>query len=478
MVRNIEKLIRESIQIILIVVAATLLRVWRLSTHAILFGDAGHDILSAITALQTKTIPFLGIASSVPRFHQGPLTVWAHMLILLIPGRSVFYHSLFFAMISIAAVVLIYEFAAVHRTKFEGLVAAALLAFSPLAVAHGRMAYHITPLPLAMILFLFAAVYMAKGGKRGIFWASLAWAFVFQFELATAPLILVVVYLLAKKKKLFSRYSVRDIVAGAAIGLLPQIIFDLTNNFKHLGGFVLWVGYRLVSSVTVGSHRISTNSLTTVFSTFKIYFGKMISTDVTIITVIFIAAIFLSGYLLISQFKQQKLPVSMEVVGLSTLILIVSFIIHGGPSEAYFPPFLVLLPLLLAYALTQIHPLLKRIVVVSLFFLAAFNSWSIFQHNFFVSTIGQFNYGYSVAEQRNIVSYIKLSTDSDFQFKTTTDVFPSYFDNLRVMAWEQDLNENTDNGNSVFIETKKSPLRWYPDVTRAEFKTVDVYQLL
>jgi 4-amino-4-deoxy-L-arabinose transferase-like glycosyltransferase len=478
MVKNLGVLLKNNLLIVLIILAATTLRVWSLNSQAIFFGDAGRDMLAAITAVEDKQLPMLGIPSSVPRFKQGPLTVWAHILLLMLPGQNIYYHSLFFALISVAAVVLVYEFATLYISKKTGLLAATFLAFSPLAVAHGRMTYHITPIPLAMIMFLFACVRLAEGKSRGLFFSILAWAFLFQFELATAPLILIPVFILFRRKNLLNFKNLLPTAAGLVIGLLPQIIYDLTHNFEHLGGFAIWVFYRLGSTATAGKHAFSIDKFSNVAAAFSKYFGRMISTDQEILVVLLFAGLALAGYFLAKQAWHQKLPMVIELLSLSFGLLVLSFFIHGGPSEAYFPPFLILIPLLLGYTLTQLPPKMFRVMTLSILGWSIYITWSIFNHNFFVSNLQKFSYGHSVGEQRKIVTLISTVTNGDFHFKTTGQTFPSFFDNLRVVAWEQGLKENQEQGKIIYIETKSSPLNTYPDIIKTEFPTVDLYQLL
>ena len=72
---------------IIIVILGTLVRVYDLPNRAILFPDAGRDLLVAAQAVKENTLPLLGIPSSVPRFKQGPLTIWLQMGIFRIVQR-------------------------------------------------------------------------------------------------------------------------------------------------------------------------------------------------------------------------------------------------------------------------------------------------------------------------------------------------------------------------------------------------------
>lgn len=475
MIKTLKQLISQHWAILIVLVLATVLRVWQLDSQAIFFGDAGHDVLSAITALEEKKLPLLGIPSSVPRFRQGPVTVWIEMLVLTLSGGSLFALSLSFAMLSILAIILLYELSILCHQKQVGIIAGLLIAASPLAVSHARMMYHITPIPLMMVLFLWANVRLAQKKNRALFWAVLSWAGIFQFELATAPLFGVILWSIWKHQLYRKKSSFFQIALGLAIGLFPQIIYDITHTFSHLGGFAIWVVYRLGSALTGGSHQIDLTSIQVVAQTFVKYIGLIFSAEIRFFSLLGIIAAILACYTLIKKWRTTTIPPLLQITLLSTALLTIGFFIHGGPSEAYFPPFLILVPLLVASGISLLpQPYLKLTLLVVLI-LTLHNSFSIFAHNFFVTTTKAYQYGYSLAEQRNIVAYIHEQSQGEFQFKTTAQTFPSYFDNLRVVAWEQGTEENSETGMPFYIESKHSSLDTYPGLYKASFTTVDVY---
>lgn len=466
--------------IIVIVAFASWLRVWQLNSLGIFFGDAGHDILSAISAVENKELPLLGIESSVPRFKQGPTTVWLHSIIHLFAGRDLYWHWLFFAMIGIAAVIATYEFCQLYLSNKISLLASLLIASSPLAVAHSRMAYHITPIPFMTVLFLAATVRLAQNKKNSVFWAFLAWAALFQFELAVTPLALVIIYILYRQKKLTNKTTIIQTISSLLLGLSPQILYDLTHRFTHLGGFLIWVGYRILSLAPTGNHSFSLATLVRVGDQFSLYAGRIFSFDQPSITLLSAAVIALTLYLISKQMQKKTAPVGIEVVALSTLILTSGYILHGNPSEAYFPPFIVLLPLLVGYGVSNLPPLMSKVGVCAVIALTVLNITQISQNQFFMNTKHTFSYGYGIGEQRLLLQFIKENIQQPYYFATThaAGVFPNYFDNLRLISWEQQSSENPELGQPIFIEDKNSPLSNYPNAVKVAFPTVDLYYLL
>ncbi len=473
------KLLIENWLIVAVIVLATFLRTSQLDTHAILFGDAAHDLMQAAQSVRTGQVPLLGIASSVPRFKQGPLTVWLEMFVYLIAGHRMLVYSLVFALISLAAVIAIYEFATIHVSKKVGLLSALLVATSPLAVAHGRVVYHITPIPLMMVVYWFSLVRLWQKQSMGIFWAVLAWAGLFQFELALLPAFFIIPYILWRTKQRFERSWIAQGGAAIVIGLLPQLIYDFQHGFKQLGGFAVWVGYRIVSATgLVGEHTLSPSRFGQTLSLLWLYGGRIVSTDVTLVKLLMLGLLLVAVGLIFKTWRKKKLPPAVEIVAMVSLLLLGGFVIHSAPSEAYFPPFIVCLPLIVAYGTTLVRKPFQLGIIGLLVAGALFNTVQIVRHSFFVSNSQAFSYGPSVMEQREAIRLMKQASDGPYQLATTNEggKYPSYFDNFRWLAQEQGTTER-NNGRLFYIESKDSELVTYPGMKRVMLPSIDIYQL-
>ncbi len=473
-------MIKKHWLIIAIICLATWLRTWQLADRAILFSDAAHDLLAAAQAVEQRQLPLLGIPSSEPLFKQGPLTVWLEMAIYLVADHQLLIYSLVFAGISLAAVIGVYEFAIIHFSPKISWLSAALIATSPLAVAHGRVVYHITPIPLMLVLYLFSLMYLSANKPRGLFWAILAWCGLFQFELALTPLILLIPFVLWRKGWQADKTWVVQVIGGLLVGLLPQVLFDLTHHFAQLGGFAKWILHRSAATFgLVDGQVLVAGRFQNALSQIWLYGGRVVSTDQVWLKLVMLALLVAALIKCGRQLKQRKLPIAMEICVGALGILSLSFLIHGSPSEAYFPAFVVLLPLIIAYGVGQLRSHFYRLAVGLVCLAVIVNVYSIVQHHFFVSNLQAFTYSASVAEQRQIVEYIHRQSQEKFQFSTTRNegVYPSFFDNLRWVAAEQGLAETKPEGETFFIETKTSALQSYPSMKKVTFPTWDVYQV-
>lgn len=474
---KIGQLIRENLLLILIFLVATILRTWDLSNSLILFDDAGHDLLVAQQAIEDKNLPLLGIPSSVPRFRQGPVTIWYEMLIMAIFGQNVMAIGLGFVITSLLALVVVYEFCDQYLNKRISILATYMMALSPFAIAQARMPYHTNPIPLATALYLFALVRLFQKKKHSLFLAVLAWAFLFQFELATFPTFLVIIWVMYRTKQLkFDWSKLKQVSLALLLGLWPQILHDLKNQFSQLGLFFVWVGYRIVS-LFGGEHSFSFRKVATTVGSYELYAGRIFSTDSALITLVVSLCLVFAFWQLMKQWRSKKLPPALEVISIFTLILTVGYFLHGNPSEAYFPPYIVLLPLLLAFALAQLFKKKSALLMVLLLVWGLINIKSVLSHRFFVSNTQPFSYGCSVKQQLQVAEFIIDDTRDSFKLATTREMgkFAAAFDNLRWLSQDLKNLESSSAKKYYYLEDQNSPLRHELNLKVRHFGCHDVY---
>ena len=119
-------------------------------------GDQGKDYLTARDMVLTNQPALVGIASSVPWLYQGPFFIWLLALVFKLTGFNPIHPAILTAVLGVLTVYLVYKFS-------HSRLAALIMAASPLAVVHSRLAYHISPIPLFSILYLFALQNLSVG---------------------------------------------------------------------------------------------------------------------------------------------------------------------------------------------------------------------------------------------------------------------------------------------------------------------------
>lgn len=416
---------------LVLVLIGTWVRVYDLPNLAIVFPDAGRDLEVAATAVKSNTLPLQGIPSSVPRFKQGPLSIWLNMSLIHIAGYDLTVYSLVYAAIGIFALIGIYETCLVFFNRQAGLVALALLAFSPLAIAHSRMPYHTTPIPLFTIFYWWGLQALITKKSHGVFWAILTGWLLFQFELSMFPVLLAIPIIFYVQKISFKKHF-SQIFTATLLGLLPQWLHDLTNRSFQLGEFAAWVGYRIASLFLPGQHTIGTAKLESIIHSFGTYVPRLWGVDLGWNNAIMLGITGVALYGL-WQLGKPKLTSPLGILLLLTSLITAGYIAHGAPSEAYFPIYFILLPLLIGVGLAQLPTRLYLGGLIACICLGSINIHTIWRHNFFVSNSQAMSYGPSYHEQLLIAqTLLTLAQDKiNITGPTGQTLFPSSFAHIQ-----------------------------------------------
>lgn len=446
--------------LILLIAIATFLRVYQLNTHGIFFFDAGHDLLAAHQALQDGRLPLVGITSSRPWLHQGPVTIWIEMLIMLFFGTSTLAQHIVFALIGIAAVIGLYELVTVHFSRKAAYYAVALLSVFPLAVANSRYPYHTTSIPLATVLYLWMLVSLwNKFTIKRLLFLLFSGILLFQFELCNAPLLALIPYVFWRRG-----YSVNKkvllVAAGATFfGLLPQLLFPLFGGTNQVIEFAKWFIVQVLERLQGGTNTMSNFGNT--LQAFWVFGGRVFGVDVPTISIIGFASICAASvWIIYKMYKKESVPPLIELALLGLWILVAAYFVAGPPSEAYFPPFFICIPIILSYALVSLQKKLQIFTTTLLLLYMGFSIYSIFAAQFFVMNNREFQYD-SVGEQRAITKAIALRTNnSAYQLRTLEGAerqFPAFFEHIAWLSIEEKLPLPGAEGKVYYLAKNSDP---------------------
>lgn len=354
--------------------------------HLNLIGDQGRDYLQAFAVLKGKGFPLLGIPSSIPRFAQGPLNVWFDAMSFTFGGMNPYSPVLFAAVLTTLGVLLLYWLMEKQYGKTVAFAVSLIATVAPGAVLQSRMPFYLFAVPLFLVIFLKQVVSIQKTKGTSIFWATLSYWLVFQWELATIPLIIILpLSFLYKKIKI--KTWVLPTVFGTIIGTLPQLVYDISHSCSHLCGLGLWVGYRIVAiSGFDGRHGITPPDILAIISTIGLQFEKLFGIHTIGTIAVFILIIFLCIYQLVL-WKQKKHDELFTYSISGSIFLLLGIFIHTVPSEAYMPPFLVFIPLLLAKVLSMFSTKLQKVFMMCGVIYAVFISNSLVTNHFFAREI-------------------------------------------------------------------------------------------
>jgi hypothetical protein len=326
-----------------ILATALFLGFYKINELMAFIGDQGWFYLSARDILLSHQIPLVGIASSHPWLHQGPM--WTYLLAFFLwlfnfNPVSGAYLSIAFGILSVLG---IYLLGSALFSKRVGLIASLLYAASPLATYCMRLPYHTSPIPLLVIALTFFIYKINKGDYNYLPLSILSLALLYNFEIATTVLWGVLVGLLIYKfikdkntsKQIFNKKIMFFSGIFLIIPLLPMILYDIGNGFPQTFKFLAWIFYRMISLVGYNPQQA--------FSISKI--GIMIEfLSVNFVKLIFISSGYISFFIftfliiwIVFLFLQRKISNAYITILLMFFIPVSFVILNQVPSDAYLP---------------------------------------------------------------------------------------------------------------------------------------------
>lgn len=428
-------------------VVAALLRFQLLSTHAIFFSDIGRDFLVAYQSLESEALPLVGIATSRPYLHQGPLSLWLTMVVFYFSQNSDIAVVFVFAFIGFLTVVAVYELVVTTVSNRAALVSAAVIAVSPLAVAQSRMAYHTNPISLFMVGYLWAIYYFWQ--KFSLKWLVVCLVFfllLVQSELSNIPLFLLIPYVFWRRKYPVNRTLLRKIILPVTVvvflGLLPQILSELHGNTSQLSGILSTVMHK-ITTLKIFPERSNflwgPNSL--------LYYLKYTFGVGLLIQLMGVFLLTITGLVTVRLIRTKQLPITLELSLVALLILFASFLAIRGVSEAYMPPVFVCFAISVAAVTFSQKRVIRALCYGVVTIVVLGNSLSAWRSDFYTQPGLELSYR-TIGEQRAIASYImQHKQDNTVQLATAPSLLeyaPSYLDGIQFFLEKQGVSVQTD----------------------------------
>ena len=186
------------------------------------FDDMGWFYASARNSLYLGQFPLQGITASLTWLHQGPL--WTYLLIPI----SLHFNStspvILTNIMNIVTIPLIYYLGSLWFNKRTGLLSALIFTASPQVINYSRQAYHTSPIPLFLTIFLLSL------SRRKYFLAALFLGFLYHLHLLTFilwPLVFLTLIL--------QKYRPRPVhLFGLILGFLPTLLTSPLSPLRLL----------------------------------------------------------------------------------------------------------------------------------------------------------------------------------------------------------------------------------------------------
>jgi 4-amino-4-deoxy-L-arabinose transferase-like glycosyltransferase len=234
------------ILLILILVLAAFLRLYRISDYMTFLGDEGRDVLVVKDMLEGN-LTLLGPRSSAGDFFMGPAYYYLMTPFLWLFRLDPVGPAVMVALFGVATVWLIYFVGKKFFDAKAGLFAAALYSVSPLVVNYSHSSWNPNVLPFFSLLFIYF-LYKAVSSKKWKYFILAGVLLGISLQLHYIALFLGVVgavYIAFgnkhKNKKIYVLATIKSYVQffiGFVIGLSPFLAFEFRHQFLNIRGIL------------------------------------------------------------------------------------------------------------------------------------------------------------------------------------------------------------------------------------------------
>lgn len=355
----------NNILLLFILMLSVFVNFYEINNRMIFIGDQGWFYISARDMLINGQIPLVGIASSHPWLHQGPL--WTYILAFLfwIFNYNPLSGGYFSAILGVITVFYIYKVGKEMFSEKIGLISALLYATSPLVVVTSQMPYHTSPIPLFTLLFIFSSYKFIKGNSKFFPLSVLFLSILYNLELATVVLwfilLIILTYGVWKKtewiKKIFNKRILICSILAFLIPMVPIIIYDFNNNFPQTLKFIAWIGYRVLSFfgiINVHEERFLLISGSMFTFSFHYYQNLIFAKSNVVSFILLIFSLLILFFNILNFFRKKTYETGQMFLALWIIIPLAGYFINKIPSGAYLPIFFPAFIYLLAFSFDKI----------------------------------------------------------------------------------------------------------------------------
>lgn len=231
---KLKKFIKKNWLILLILLLAATLRLYKINDYAEFLGDQGRDVLIVRDFLKNGNLFFIGPQTSIGNMYLGPFYYYLIAPSLLLANFNPLGPAIFIALISVLTVWFIYFVGKKWFNPTTALIASFLYAISPVAIKYGTFSWNPNIMPFFSLLF----IYWVAEKKYPL--AALAFAMCLNSHYLALILLPVAGFIWLKnyQPKLLKPTFIAIFIF--LLTLAPQILFDIKHqgqNFNSLKTF-------------------------------------------------------------------------------------------------------------------------------------------------------------------------------------------------------------------------------------------------
>lgn len=235
----------EFFSLTLLILIASVLRLWNIEGHMTFLGDEGRDALVLLNIFQEGKFTLLGPSASVGGFFLGPAYYYLVIPGFLLSGMSPVGMAFEVAVLGVATVIILYLLIKKYLGILPALLTALLYAVSPVVVMFSRSSWNPNILPfLSILIFVFLLLSKEKNKLIFSFVVGALFGLAIQSHylglILSIPIFIVTtIFSIKNISRLIKIYLLT--VVGFIFTFSPYFLFELRHGFKNTSTIIEFV---------------------------------------------------------------------------------------------------------------------------------------------------------------------------------------------------------------------------------------------
>ncbi len=229
--------------LLVIILFASFLRLYRISDYMTFLGDEGRDVLVVKRIIVDHKFTLLGPTASVGGFFLGPIYYYFMLPFLWLFRFDPVGPAVMVALFGIGTVVLLYKVGKDLFNLKTGLIAASLYSVSPLVIAYSRSSWNPNLVPFFSLAFIYTLWLVIEKNKWSyLFFAGLIFGIGLQlhylFTFLIPPALLY--FLIYGRSMSRIKYYLSGVV-GFFLGYSPFLAFEVRHGFPNTQSLIKFI---------------------------------------------------------------------------------------------------------------------------------------------------------------------------------------------------------------------------------------------
>lgn len=238
------KLLKNNLPLILILLVAAFLRLYRIADYMTFLGDEGRDVLVVYNILHGQ-FTLLGPTASVGGFFLGPIYYYFMTPFLFLFNYNPVGPAVMVALFGVATVALVYRISSEFFDKRTAIIASALYSISPLVINYSHSSWNPNLMPFFSLLTLYV-LYKAIEYRKNLLIIATGFLLGITMQLhylATFLGVIIGIYLLILGYPKFAQIVKKYLFLcfGFLIGWSPFLAFEFRHGFNNIESIFAFV---------------------------------------------------------------------------------------------------------------------------------------------------------------------------------------------------------------------------------------------